>query len=39
LLGLGVWVAFSVLLLGAYVVMVGVCNWLGRKWRAWRYGI
>jgi len=37
--GLLIWVAFSVLLLVAYVGLVSVCNWLGKKWRGWRYGI
>jgi hypothetical protein len=39
LLGLGLWFGFSILLLVAYIALVSACNWLGRKWRNWRYGI
>jgi hypothetical protein len=33
LLGLGIWFAFSVALLGVYVGMMTFCRWLGRWWQ------
>jgi hypothetical protein len=33
LLGLGIWVAFSVGLLVVYMGLVTFCRWLGRRWQ------